>query len=215
MRFELGFPAPFLYHDVEAPVREATRAKVMAYLETEGARRDVTSAPVESLDTSYYAVKASVLEDAGLVELKETLLRAGNSFIQTLQLAPIPLEVERAWINLFRPGSQEAQHSHDGSLLSATYYVDATEGCGDLVFPDPVSARRSHRAFTNTTGSSVFNVPEILVKPQAGRLIMFESWMQHSIQCNKSDKVRISLAFNLRRAASAQIPPRDSAIPRR
>lgn len=201
MRIELGFPVPFLYYDVEASVREATRAKVMVYLETPGAKRDIGSAPVESLDTSYYAVKSSVLEDAKLVELKEALLRAGNSFVQTLQLAPIPLEVERAWINLFRPGAQEAQHSHDGSLLSATYYVEAPEGCGDLVFPDPVSARRSHRAFTNTTGGSVFTAPEVLVRPQAGRLIMFESWLQHSIQCNKSDKVRISLAFNLRRAS--------------
>jgi hypothetical protein len=37
-------------------------------------------------------------------------------------------------------------------------------------------------------------------KPQAGRLIMLESWIPHSVHCNKSDKVRISLALNLRDA---------------
>jgi uncharacterized protein (TIGR02466 family) len=201
MPVELWFPVPFLIHDVEAAVRDATRAKVMAYLETEGAKRDVSLAPVESVETSYYVQKQSVLEDAKLDELKEILLGTGKSFIEGLGLAPIPLEVERAWLNVFRPGAQEAQHSHDASLLSASYYVEAPEGCGDLVFPDPVGARRSHRAFTNTTGKTFFTMPDVAFKPQAGRLVMFESWMPHSVQCNKSDKVRISLAFNLRRSA--------------
>jgi len=200
MPVELWFPVPFLIHDVEAAVRDLTHSKVMTYLETEGAKRDVALASVESVETSYYVQKQSVLEDARLDELKEILLGTGKSFIEGLGLAAIPLEVERAWINVFRPGAQEAQHSHDSSLLSASYYVEAPEGCGDLVFPDPVGARRSHRAFTHTTGTTFFTMPDVAFKPQAGRLVMFESWMPHSVQCNKSDKVRISLAFNLRRA---------------
>ena len=200
MAVELWFSVPIMSYDVDPPVRDATRAKVEAYLASESARRDVALAPAESVETTYYNEKISVLEDAKLIELKDTVLRAGNSFIEGLGLAPIPLEIERAWINVFRPGAQEAQHSHDGSLLSGTYYVEAPENCGDLVFPDPVDARRAHRAFTKTSGTSFLIMPDVGFKPEAGRLIMFESWMPHSIQCNKSDKVRISLAFNLRRA---------------
>jgi uncharacterized protein (TIGR02466 family) len=201
MPVELWFSVPFMIYDVDPALRDATRAKVAVYLETDGARRDVALAPVESVETSYYNEKISVLEDAKLVELKDTVLRAGNSFVEGLGLAPIPLEIERAWINVFRPGAQEAQHSHDGSLLSATYYVETPENCGDLVFPDPVDARRAHRAFTKTSGTSVLTMPNVGFKPQAGRLVMFESWVPHSVQCNKSDKVRISLAINLRKAA--------------
>jgi len=192
-----------MINDAEPAVREVTHAKVMSYLGTERGKRDIAPAPVESVDTTYYSPKISILEDAQLVELKELILRSGHSFIELLGLPPIPLEIERAWINLFRPGAQEAQHSHDGSLLSATYYVEAPEGCGDLTFPDPISERRAHRRFTNTSGTTFLTLHEVAFKPEAGRLIMFESWAQHGIQCNKSDKVRISLAFNLRRAAPA------------
>ena len=200
MPVELWFPAPILVFDVDAAVRDVTRSKVMAYLETDGAKRDVAPAATESVETTYFVQKQSVLEDAGLDELKSILLGIGKSFIEGLGLAPFPLEVERAWINVFRPGAQEAQHSHDASLLSASYYVDAPDGCGDLVFPDPVGARRSYRAFTRTSGTSFFTTSDVAFKPQPGRFVMFESWMPHSVQCNKSDKVRISLAFNLRRA---------------
>jgi uncharacterized protein (TIGR02466 family) len=200
MPVELWFPVPFLIHDVEPPVRDAIRTKVLAYLETEGGRRDVTLAPVESVVTSYYRPERSVLVDANLPELQEIVIRAGNTFIESLQLPPRRLEIERAWINVFRPGAQEALHSHDGSLLSCSYYVEAPENCGDIAFPDPVGARRSYRGFTRTTGDNFLTLHEMTYKPQAGRLIMFESWLPHSVHCNKSDKVRISLAFNLRDA---------------
>jgi uncharacterized protein (TIGR02466 family) len=186
--------------DVDAAVRESIHAKVTAYLASEKGKRDMAPAPAESVDTTYYKPSVSIVTDAGLSELEAIIFRAGASFIEGLGVAPVPLEMERAWINVFRPGAQEAQHSHDGSLLSCTYYVEAPENCGDFVIPDPIGARRAHRGFTNTAGTTLFNMPDVAYKPTAGRLIMFESWVQHSIQCNKSDKVRISLAFNLRRA---------------
>lgn len=200
MAVELWFPVPIMIHDVDPGVREVTRAKVLKYLDSERGRCDVSLAPAESVRTSYYKPELSVLQDADLVELKEVVLAAGLNFLQGMGVPAMQLEFERAWINVFQPGAQEAQHSHDGSLLSCSYYVEAPENCGDLVFPDPVDARRTHRAFTNTTGKTFFTMPDVGFRPQAGRMIMFESWVEHGVQCNKNDKPRISLAFNLRRA---------------
>ena len=196
---ELWFPVPIMVHDVEPAIREATRAKVLKYVESERGKRDVSLAPAESVRTSYYRPELSVLEDAELFELKNVVLAAAADFLKGMGLEPGRLEIERAWINVFQPGAQEAQHSHEGSILSATYYVEAPENCGHLVFPDPVAARRVHRGFTNTAGTTYFTQLDVAFPPQAGRMIMFESWVEHLVQCNKSDKPRISLAFNLRR----------------
>jgi uncharacterized protein (TIGR02466 family) len=199
MSVELWFPVPFMIHDVEPGVREATRAKVLKYLESDPGRRDVALAPAESVRTTYYRPERSVLDDADLVELKNVVLAAGADFLKGMGVEPGRLEFERAWINVFQPGAQEAQHSHEGSMLSASYYVEAPENCGDLVFPDPVAARRVHRGFTNTAGTTFFTQLDVAFRPQAGRMVMFESWVEHHVQCNKSDRPRISLAFNLRR----------------
>lgn len=201
MPVDLYFPVPLLVHDVDPAVRDAIRRKVSAYLDSESAKRTIAPSPEESVSTSYYRPEASILADADLEELESAVLDAAKMFLeQTLQQPPRRLEIERAWINIFEPGAQEAQHTHDGSLLSCSYYVEAPEECGCIVFPDPIGARRSYREFTQTAGSSLLTRREIAVEPQPGRLVMFESWLPHAVQCNKSDKRRISIAMNLRQA---------------
>ena len=201
MPVELWFPVPFLVHEVEPARRDSIRAKVHAYLESDSAKQDVAPAPSESVVTSYFRPQASILVDAKLVELEEIIMQAANAFlVETLKVPPRPLEVERAWINVFPPGAQEAQHSHDGSLLSCSYYVEAPQNCGDIVFPDPIGARRSYREFTQTAADNFLTVRQMTFEPQPGRLIMFESWIPHAVHCNKSDKTRISIAVNLRNA---------------
>ena len=146
MSADLCFPVPLLVRDVEPGIRDAIHSKVSAWLKTEAARCLVAPSPEESVTTSYYRPDASILEDAALDALEALVIAAGRSFLEdTLKLPPRRLEIERAWINIFGPGAQEAQHAHDGSLLSCSYYVELPDDCGCIVFPDPISARRSYR----------------------------------------------------------------------
>ena len=200
------FSVPLLVEDVDHAARDAIRAKVAAYLESDRAKRDIEPSPEESVATSYYK-PAQVLVDADLRELEQLVLDAAARFLAGLRLPARRLEIERSWINVFKPGAQEAQHSHDGSLLSCSYYVEAPKNCGCIVLPDPIGARRSYREFTKTAGSDVLTRREIAVEPQPGRLVMFESWLPHYVQCNKSDEVRISIAMNLREAPVAAAAP--------
>ena len=204
MSVDLFFPVPLLVRDVEPAVRDTIHSKVWAYLDSERAKQVVTLSPEESVATSYYRPEASIIADADLAELEDLVIAAANAYLeQTLELPPRRLEIERAWINLFEPGAQEGQHSHDGSLLSCSYYVEAPQNCGCIVLPDPIGARRSYRQFTKTAGSNLLTRGDIAIEPQPGRLVMFESWVPHYIQCNKSDKVRISIAINLRQVSAS------------
>ena len=212
MSLDVFFSVPLLVEDIDATTRDAIRAKVSAYLASERAKRDIEPSPEESVSTSYYKHDAQFLADAQLHELEQFVIASATKFLQTLQLPPRRLEIERSWINIFKPGAQEAQHSHDGSLLSCSYYVEAPKACGCLVMPDPIGARRPHREFTKTVGKRLLTRREIAVDPQPGRLVMFESWLPHYVQCNKSDQVRISIAMNLREA-SAQGSVRGAAAP--
>ncbi len=208
----LIFSVPLLVEDLDAAARDAIRAKVSAYLESERAQRDVAPSPEESVATSYYKPEAQVLADAGLEELEQFVLATANTFLEkALHLPPRRLQIERSWINVFRPGAQEAQHSHDGSLLSCSYYVEAPKDCGCIVIPDPIGARRSYREFTKTAGTDLLTRRDIAVEPQPGRLVMFESWLPHYVQCNKSDHARISIAMNLREVPAQVAVPKASS----
>jgi uncharacterized protein (TIGR02466 family) len=196
------FAVPLLVEDIEPAIRDAIHAKVSAYLKSERANSDIESSPEESVSTSYYKTQRQLLIDADLRELEQFVIAAAMKFLEGLRLPGRRLEIERSWINLFKPGAQEVQHSHDGSLLSCSYYVEAPKDCGCIVMPDPIGARRSYREFTKTVGADLLTRREIAVEPQPGRLVMFESWLPHYVQCNKSEQVRISIAMNLR-----EVPP--------
>ncbi len=215
MSLDLFFSVPLLVEDIDPAVRDVIHAKVAAYLKSERAQRDIEPSPEESVTTSYYKPEAQVLADAELAELEQFVLGAAKTFLEkALRLPSRRLEIERSWINVFKPGAQEAQHSHDGSVLSCSYYVEAPQDCGCIVVPDPIGARRSYRQFTKTAGNDVLTRREIAVEPQPGRLVMFESWLPHYVQCNKSDQVRISIAMNLREAApQVSVPDRTAERP--
>ena len=208
----LVFAVPLLVEDIDAAAREAIHAKVARYLKSDRAKRDIEPSPEESVATSYYKREAQVVSDANLIELEHFVIATAKTFLEkALKLPPRRLEIERSWINVFEPGAQEAQHSHDGSLLSCSYYVEAPKDCGCIVMPDPIGARRSYREFTKTAGSDLLTRRDIAVEPQPGRLVMFESWLPHYVQCNKSAEARISIAMNLREVAAQVAEPRSPA----
>ena len=199
MRVEIMFPVHIAMWEVDDLLREKVRARVAAWSESEDAKKQVTASPIEALETTFFSGRQSFLDDAGLVELKQAVLKNAEEYLRWLGIGEIPVELERSWINFFRPGMQESEHSHDGSLLSGTYYVEAPENCGNFVVPDPIGARKSHRAWTKTNGTTPPTVTEMAYPPKAGRMYMFESWVPHQVTGNKSDRTRISIAFNFRR----------------
>ena len=215
MSIELFFGMPLLVEDIDPSARDAIFRKAIAYLGSERAKRDVAPSPEESVATSYYT-EAQVLADADLQELEQFVLAMAGRFLERLQVLPRRLEIERSWINVFKPGAQEAQHTHDGSLLSCSYYVEAPQDCGCIVMPDPIGARRTYREFTKTTGKSLLTRHEIAIEPKPGRLVMFESWVPHYVQCNKSGADRISIAMNLREArVQVAVPAAAATEPKR
>lgn len=196
MKIEMMFPVSLGIVDVDPRIREETRAKVFAYMDSEAGKRALGTSPVETFETSYFT-SHTFLRDAALESLERTILDTAHEFVHWLGANTLKLKMERSWINFFRPGMQEMQHEHDGSVMSGTYYVEAPPNCGDFYIPDPIGARRSHRAWSKTAAGTMQSATEISYTPEAGRLLMFESWLPHAVLGNKSGATRISIAFNL------------------
>ena len=119
------------------------------------------------------------------------------------------------WININPPGAFNAPHSHSGSnsRLSGTYYVNippdapAQSGLFQFLDPRPYPAR--------IEGASCFE-DKYNIRPKAGLLMVFPSYLYHWVYPNEGDTERVSVAFNMRyfnRAAMAAVkevrPARD------
>jgi len=102
------------------------------------------------------------------------------------------------WANVNRRGHANKRHSHPGCFLSGTYYVDVgevglTAGCGGRFrFHDP---RAAASVLTPATAAAASSEAEI--SPEAGMMLLFPSWMPHSVERYDGAGSRISIAFNL------------------
>jgi uncharacterized protein (TIGR02466 family) len=128
------------------------------------------------------------LANAATLKLLESFGRPAPPFDWTLE----------AWVNVNRPGDFNRTHIHPGSTWSGTYYVDpgeppanAQNGTALNLF-DPCQGRAS--GFLPTL------VPAgVLIRPEAGLMVLFPSYVPHMVFAHRGKRPRISVAFNLRK----------------
>jgi uncharacterized protein (TIGR02466 family) len=109
------------------------------------------------------------------------------------------------WANINRSGHGNEMHWHRGSVWSGVYYVDDggisrnPELGGELEFFDPRGALPSmiapHLGIAMPRGRTGGASDRIV--PQAGRLVMFPSWLAHQVRPYRGNAERISIAINL------------------
>ena len=104
-------------------------------------------------------------------------------------------KITSSWSIINKKGSSNNRHIHSNNYISAAYYVSAPEGCGDILFYDPREAkviRRPKSIDKNSLSADVINV-----KPKEGLLVLFPSYLYHSVEENITDNERTVISFNL------------------
>ncbi|QDV24973.1 2OG-Fe(II) oxygenase family protein [Aureliella helgolandensis] len=100
-----------------------------------------------------------------------------------------------AWGNVSRKGNYHRLHNHPNNAWSGVYYVTGDNSQetglgGALELYDP----RPFTEMVETPGNPYGQ--RLLVRPAAGLLVVFPSWLYHFVHPNPSDTLRVSIAFN-------------------
>ena len=102
-----------------------------------------------------------------------------------------------AWANVIEGAGEHSAHIHPGAYWSAVYYVRADPGEGGrLVLHDPRGAAIQMAApDLRMLGGGQERQVDAIAEP--GKLIVFPSWLSHSVSAYRGDGMRISVAINL------------------
>ena len=112
------------------------------------------------------------------------------------------LSMSNMWININGRGAYNHMHIHGGSMFSGVFYVKVPSCCcGELKFLRPLE----YQAMKEYWGCNEnfdrydkdYNNLDHFIPPENNKLVMFPSWMQHSVDANASDHDRISISFNI------------------
>jgi len=100
-----------------------------------------------------------------------------------------------AWMNANPARGYNAPHTHPGAHWSGVYYVSQpdveTGSSGMIEFLDP----RSDLSHWRILDASTFRWKRT-IRPAAGELIIFPSYLVHWVHPNESDEERVTIAFN-------------------
>ncbi len=105
------------------------------------------------------------------------------------------VKITSMWSIINTGGASNARHHHGNSDISAAYYVRAPKNSGEIVFYDP----RPAPVFSHpgSTKPNSLNAMVNSINPAEGGLVLFPSYLDHSVNENLSNEERIVISFNL------------------
>ena len=147
--------------------------------------------------TSYGSANKMHRVSPTFARLRDLLARHVDSFVEELRLDDRgrPLGMTDCWVNIMARGVVHGGHLHPLSTISGTYYVQTPHGSPGIKFEDPrldrmmaapprrVRAPRSARLW-------------VTFPAEAGRLVLFESWLRHEVPPHTGRSERVSVSFN-------------------
>lgn len=98
------------------------------------------------------------------------------------------------WLNISDSDNFQEFHTHNDSTISAVYYISAPPSAGKIVFEDPKEP--DMLPLKNISQRNDLSFVKVGYQPVEGMLIIFRSYLRHSVLRSSMKDLRISAAFN-------------------
>ena len=183
------FPTLVWKIQVASPLHEAMDAKILAALA--GMRRDAPEvAPGEGWQSEQRLHEREEFRD-----LVSCVNNAARSILRFLRVGYDTFEITGCWANVLATGAAHKAHSHPNNFLSGVYYVRTRPGTDAINFHDPRNQTGIIRP--PVVELTAENTDQVAVTVKNGTLLVFPSYLQHSVNANRRDEERISISFNI------------------
>jgi len=174
---------------LEAELRSAIDAKILAALE--GIRRGLPR-----LEAGQGWQSEQTLHARGeFLDLAACVGNAARSVLRFLRIGYEAVEITGCWATVLARGAAHKAHSHPNNFLSGVYYVRTRPGSDAINFHDPRTQAGVIRP--PVVELTAENTDQVVVRVTNGTLLVFPSYLEHSVDANVNEEERISVSFNV------------------
>lgn len=130
-------------------------------------------------------------------DLVKVLDKHVAAFVKDLQfdLGGKKIKLDSIWINILPGGGVHTSHLHPHSVISGTTYVAMPKGASAIKFEDPRLAMMMAAPGRKPKARAELR-NFVYLAPEAGEVLLWESWLRHEVPMNMIDEDRISVSFN-------------------
>jgi uncharacterized protein (TIGR02466 family) len=190
------FPSLAWKTQIDAGLRDAMNARILESLAD--MRRGVPP-----LETGQGWQSAQDLhEREAFRDLVSCIERCATGILRFLRIGTADYEITGCWATVLARGASHKLHSHPNNFLSGVYYVRTRDGADTINFHDP--RRQASVIRPPVVELTAENTDQVVVRVHDGTLLLFPSYLEHSVDENRSDAERISISFNLMFSSFAQ-----------
>jgi uncharacterized protein (TIGR02466 family) len=128
--------------------------------------------------------------------LFEYICQLGMKAVADLNFVECDVALTSAWLNINDTRQcMNSEHIH-GDVFSGVFYLQAPEESGKLVLQNP-AINRMWSGCALASQKNEFTGESIRIEPIEGNIILFPSYLPHSVETNNHDEERIAISFNL------------------
>ena len=128
--------------------------------------------------------------------LFEYICQMGFKAVADLDFMECDIALTTAWLNI-NDSRQCMNNEHVHSeVFSGVFYLKAPEESGKLSIQNP-AINKMWKGCSLTSQKNQFTAESIRIEPEEGNIILFPSYLPHSVETNNHDDERISISFNL------------------
>ena len=135
----------------------------------------------------------------GVEELRplfEYICQLGMKAASDLNFVECDVALTSAWLNINDSRQcMNSEHVH-GDVFSGVFYLQAPEESGKLVLQNP-AINRMWSGCALASQKNEFTGESIRIEQIEGNIILFPSYLPHSVETNNHDEARIAISFNL------------------
>ncbi|MGH6625390.1 MAG: 2OG-Fe(II) oxygenase family protein [Burkholderiaceae bacterium] len=183
------FPTLVWKIQIKPQLHDTLDAKILAMLES--MRRNLPpSRPGQGWQSG-----RTLHEREELQELMACVDKAAKSVLRFLRIGYDAIEITGCWATVLTQGAMHRAHSHPNNYLSGVYYLQTHPGADTINFHDPRTQASVIRPPVVELTSQ--NTDQVVVRVSNGTLLLFPSYLEHSVDASTSEAERISISFNI------------------
>ena len=123
------------------------------------------------------------------------MMKRAATKLRFLKISYDAFEITGCWVNINPSRATHKMHNHPNNYLSGVYYVQTQAEVDTINLHDLRIQTGIIRP--PVTKLTVGNIDQVVVKVRPGTLLIFLSYLQHSVDSNTSTEERLSVSFNI------------------
>ena len=185
---EMYFPTLLWRFELAPAIRDSVNKRLMSFL-TRLEPNLLELAPGSSRQTDPNLHMIAEMEPM-VAEIRQAV----QQVLQFLDIAYEQSRITGCWANVNAAQTSHREHIHPNNYLSGVYYVQADDGANNFTIDDPRPQR--HMIKPRVVESTPFNAAQFKMSVKPGDMLVFPAWLPHSVDPNRSGRVRVSVSFN-------------------